>query len=171
MDTTIVDELKAEIAKLRSDLKKLQKVVKNMNKDPNAEVVPKKPSGFAKPSKLSKELTTFLGVTADTELARTEVTKMINKYVKENGLQKEVNKRVLILDDKLKTIITCEGDEEVTFFNLQRYMSKHFVKEEKATTPVKTVAKPTEKPVETPPSEIKKVVKKVQKKTVRPVKA
>jgi upstream activation factor subunit UAF30 len=167
MDTAIVDELKAEIAKLRSDLKKLQKVVKNMNKDPDAEVVPKKPSGFAKPSKLSEDLTTFLGVAKDTELARTEVTKMINKYVKENSLQKEDNKRVLILDEKLKTIITREGDEDVTFFNLQKYMSKHFIKEQKATETVKT----EDKTEDAPPSEIKKVVKKVTKKVVRPVKA
>ena len=161
--TTTIEELKADVAKLRSELKKLQKIVKNMNKDPNAEVVPKKPSGFAKPSKLSKELTTFLNVDKDTELARTEVTKMINKYVKDNGLQKEDNKRVLILDDKLKTIITPNGDEEVTFFNLQRFMSKHYIKEEKPST---------EKAAETPaPSEIKKVVKKVTKKVVRPAKA
>ena len=162
--TTMFDEMKADIAKLRADLKRLQKVVRKLTKPPEDESKPKKLSGFAKPMKLSNELTTFLGVPTDTMLARTDVTKEINKYVKENNLQNPDNKRELILDAKLRTIIKTEADETVTFFNLQRFMSPHYIKEDAPPAP-DTPPAPPPVAVEEP----KKVIKKVVKKIVRPV--
>ena len=126
-----ISELKADLLKLRTEFKKFKKQVTKMNKDPEAEK--NKPlTGFSKPMNLSLELTQFLGIKPDELMARTNVTKAINSYVKEHSLQNPENKRELILDDKLRTIITPKDGETVTFFNLQRYMSPHYKKVEEA---------------------------------------
>ena len=149
------EALVKEVLKLRVDLKRLQKVVRKLSKGDEDEDKPKKLSGFAKPMKMSNELCEFLGVAGDTLMARTDVTKEINKYVKANNLQNPENKRELILDAKLKTILTVPADVTLTFFNLQKYMSHHYIKEESK----------TEKPVvekAAPETPVKKVVKKVR---------
>ena len=134
-----ISELKADLSKLRVEFKKFKKQVTKMNKDPEAEK--NKPlTGFSKPMNLSLELTQFLGIKPDELMARTNVTKAINSYVKEHSLQNPENKRELILDDKLRTIITPKDDETVTFFNLQRYMSPHYKKVEEVAAKVEEVA-------------------------------
>ena len=86
-------------------------------KDPNA---PKRaPSGFAKPTKVSKELEQFLGLSDGEEIARTEVTRRVNAYVKEHNLQNPANKRQLVLNDTLQALLNPPADVTVTFFNLQ----------------------------------------------------
>ena len=162
-----ITELKAELAKLRADFKKLKKQVTKLSKDPSEEGVEKPLSGFAKPQKLSEALTAFLGISKETMMARTEVTKEINKYVKANNLQNPENKRELILDDKLRTIIVANEGETVTFFNLQRYMSPHYIKEVKEVVDGKSDAadKVEEKPkpvISEEPKKVKKVIKKVK---------
>ena len=134
-----ISELKADLLKLRTEFKKFKKQVTKMNKDPEAEK--NKPlTGFSKPMNLSLELTQFLGIKPDELMARTNVTKAINSYVKEHSLQNPENKRELILDDKLRTIITPKDGETVTFFNLQRYMSPHYKKVEEVAAKVEEVA-------------------------------
>lgn len=86
-------------------------------------------SGFAKPSQLSSELCEFLGFTKGTSMARTEVTRMINEYIKTNNLQNMDDKRHILPDAKLKKILNIGADEKLTYFNLQRYMKHHFTKD------------------------------------------
>tara|TARA_B110000977_G_C11091322_1_gene497059 strand:+ start:6643 stop:7158 length:516 start_codon:yes stop_codon:yes gene_type:complete len=160
IETMDHEALVKEVIKLRADLKRLQKAVRKLNKPEEDEDKPKKLSGFAKPMKMSKGLCEFLGVASDTLMARTDVTKEINKYVKANNLQNPENKRELILDAKLKTILTIPEDVTLTFFNLQKYMSQHYLKEE-----VEPIEKMPAVSVEKSP------VKKLVKKTVRPVSA
>jgi len=88
----------------------------------------KQPSGFAKPSKISKDLAKFLGVKQESMLARTDVTKRINSYIREHNLQLPENKRVILPDNKLSKLLN-NGQEEVTYFNLQRFMKVHFPKD------------------------------------------
>lgn len=85
-------------------------------------------SGFAKPSQLSNELCEFLGFAKGTSMARTEVTRMINEYIKNNNLQNKDNKRHILPDAKLKKILNIGADDKLTYFNLQRYMKHHFTK-------------------------------------------
>lgn len=106
---------------------------KKAAKDPNA---PKKaPSGFAKPTKISAELANFLGVSEGEMIARPDVTKGITKYVKEHNLQKEENKRVIDLTkpggQALIDLLNIPKGEELTFFNLQKYLKIHFPVSEK----------------------------------------
>lgn len=159
VETMDHEALVKEVLKLRADLKRLQKVVRKLSKGEEDEDKPKKLSGFAKPMKMSKELCEFLGVSEDTLMARTDVTKEINKYVKANNLQNPENKRELILDAKLKTILTVPSDVTLTFFNLQKYMSHHYLKDETVEAKPEKAA-PVEKAAEEKP--VKKIVKKVR---------
>ena len=89
------------------------------------------PSGFVKPTKISTELATFLGKPQGTEMARTEVTREINSYIRSHKLQDPSNGRRILADAKLRKLLRLGKNEELTYFNLQRYMSPHFAKKNK----------------------------------------
>lgn len=86
------------------------------------------PSGFVKPTLVTDELATFLGKPSGTEMARTEVTREINKYIRAHNLQDKQNGRKINPDDKLATLLKIGKSDELTYFNLQKYMSPHFPK-------------------------------------------
>ena len=88
------------------------------------------PSGFSKPGPVSDELRSFLKLGKDELIARTEVTKRINAYCKAKGLQDEKDKRILKADKTLKTLLRLGPKDELTFFNLQKYMKVHFPNKE-----------------------------------------
>jgi chromatin remodeling complex protein RSC6 len=133
---TQVRLLQKDFAKLQKDKAKAEQLsVKIQNKkekkaskasDPS---VKRSPSGFAKPTKLSDELCTFLGVPSGTEMARTDVTRMLNTYIKKHGLQDPNDKRSIKPNADLQKILE-PGD--VTYFNLQAKIKRHFIKVEGA---------------------------------------
>ena len=86
------------------------------------------PSGFVKPTLISNELAAFLGKPVGTEMARTEVTREINAYIREHKLQDKDNGRKIIADKKLTSLLKLKKGDELTYFNLQKYMSPHFAK-------------------------------------------
>ena len=89
---------------------------------------PRKPSGFVKPTDITPELAKFLGKEKGVMMARTEVTREINKYIREHKLQDPSNGRKINPDTQLRKLLKVKTSEELTYFNLQRYMSPHFVK-------------------------------------------
>lgn len=86
------------------------------------------PSGFVKPTPVSDELAKFLGKSIGTEMARTEVTREINKYIRAHNLQDPQNGRKINPDAALTSLLNIKKGDELTYFNLQRYMSPHFPK-------------------------------------------
>ena len=92
------------------------------------------PSGFVKPTRISDELAKFLEKPAGSEMARTEVTRDINKYIRTHNLQDKENGRKINPDTKLATLLKLKKTDELTYFNLQRYMSPHFAKATKEAT-------------------------------------
>jgi upstream activation factor subunit UAF30 len=86
------------------------------------------PSGFVKPTKISDELAKFLEKPLGSEMARTDVTREINKYIRSHNLQDEKNGRKINPDSKLQTLLKLKKTDELTYFNLQKYMSPHFQK-------------------------------------------
>lgn len=96
--------------------------------------VQRSPSGFVKPTLISSELASFLGKPSGTEMARTEVTREINHYIREHNLQDKNNGRKINPDKNLATLLKITNGEELTYFNLQRYMSPHFAKASQTAT-------------------------------------
>ena len=94
----------------------------------------RKPSGFVKPTPISEELATFLSKPVGTEMARTDVSKEINAYITANGLQDKANGRKINPDEKLTKLLKLNKEDELTYFNLQRYMKHHFIKAEPVAT-------------------------------------
>jgi len=87
------------------------------------------PSGFVKPTLISNELAAFLGKDKGTEMARTDVTREINTYIRANKLQDPQNGRKINADNQLSTLLKLKPNDELTYFNLQKYMSPHFQKQ------------------------------------------
>ena len=122
---------------LTSDVRLLQKNVQRFLKEtarknkrrskPADGKPPRAPSGFAKPALISTALCTFLNKPKGTEMARTEVTKFLTTYIKDHNLQDPANKRRILPDKKLGKLLNAGGNE-VTYFNLQKYMKVHFPK-------------------------------------------
>ena len=92
----------------------------------------RQPSGFVKPTKISDELANFLEKPVGSEMARTDVTREINKYIRSHNLQDKENGRKINPDTKLQTLLKLNNTDVLTYFNLQKYMSPHFQKAEKA---------------------------------------
>lgn len=86
------------------------------------------PSGFVKPTKISDELASFLGKPKGSEMARTEVTREINTYIRNHKLQDKENGRKINADKKLTSLLKLGSKDELTYFNLQKFMSPHFAK-------------------------------------------
>ena len=129
-----ISALKAEYRALE---KKWSREVKTAQKQTNRrkrKAGNRAPSGFVKPTKISDELASFLGKTKGTEMARTDVTREINTYIRENKLQDSSNGRKINPDKKLATLLKLKNTDELTYFNLQKYMSPHFAKAVKTET-------------------------------------
>ena len=144
--TDSFQELLGQLAVLRSQLTSVTGQVRALQKRSerelkNAQKAGRKrarktgnraPSGFVKPTKISKELAKFLGKPHGTEMARTEVTREINTYIRAHKLQDPKNGRRILADNKLRSLLKLGKGDELTYFNLQRYMSPHFAKSAKA---------------------------------------
>ena len=130
-----IQTLKVQLTEITSQVKNLQKnseretkkLIK-LNKKHSRKSKNRAPSGFVKPALISKELASFLGKPVGTEMARTEVTREINTYIRSHKLQDPNNGRIIKADTKLRKLLNLKKDEELTYFNLQRYMSPHFAK-------------------------------------------
>jgi chromatin remodeling complex protein RSC6 len=92
------------------------------------------PSGFVKPTKISDELAKFLEKPTGSEMARTDVTREINTYIRAHKLQDKDNGRKINPDTKLAALLKLKKTDELTYFNLQKYMSPHFAKAIKVET-------------------------------------
>lgn len=128
--STLKSDFKALEKSIARDLKAAQKSSGRKRKASNAN---RQPSGFAKPTRISDELAKFLGKPVGTELARTGVSKEINTYIRTHNLQDKTNGRLIHPDSKLASLLNIKNGEELTYFNLQRYMKHHFIKESVAT--------------------------------------
>ena len=128
-----IGALKGNITNIQNSIKGLEKKIKK-NMKANSKLTKtkqnnqKKPSGFAKPSKISDELCEFLNLSKGSEIARTEVTKRIISYVTTNNLQCEENRKQIKCDEKLEKLLNVKEGDEITYFNIQRYMNPHFIK-------------------------------------------
>lgn len=126
-----VNTIKANFLKVRKEVEKnLRKGKKNNRRITD----PSRPTGFKKPIPISPELAKFIGVPASEKMSRTDVTKCINKYIKDHDLQNPAARREFVLSTTtqgkaLYQLLKPEGNEPVSYFNLQRWLAKHFPKD------------------------------------------
>jgi chromatin remodeling complex protein RSC6 len=88
-------------------------------------------SVFLQPSKISSELAVFCGVEPGTMLSRTDCTRKIAAYIKEHDLQNPDNRREILSDATLIKLFALTSEDKLNYFNLQRYIKPHFIKEVK----------------------------------------
>jgi chromatin remodeling complex protein RSC6 len=131
--------LRETVAAMLGQVKKLEKRVHREIKDARkrkrraapvegAEAKPRTPNIFTRPTQVTDELCKFLGKPAGTQMSRSDVTKAVNNYVKEKGLK---NKHAITPDAALKKLLAIGDGEPLTYFNLQRYLNRHYIKAEK----------------------------------------
>ena len=130
-----IESVLTEIAALRSEVKSLSKIcrkIKSKQDDPSGEKAASraKNNGFNREQAVSEKLRKFLGLKEGELVSRSTVTRAINKYVTANGLKHPDNGRVLVLDEKLKDLLQPPDDVQITFLNLQKYLSPHYTKVE-----------------------------------------
>jgi chromatin remodeling complex protein RSC6 len=125
---TLISTLKTEFRSLEKKASRELKTATKASSKRKRKTGNRSPSGFVKPTLISKELAAFLDKAEGTEMARTEVTREINSYIRANQLQDKTNGRRINADSKLSSLLKLTSGEELTYFNLQRYMSPHFAK-------------------------------------------
>ena len=132
--TSTFTVLLKQIKNVQNDMKVIQKQYNKVSKEHEKMLKKKrnsknnKPSGFAIPSSLSDEMLDFLGLEKGIKVPRNEVLKLINKYIVENELRQEEDKRNILPDKKLKKLLNVKKNDKVTYFNLQSYLKPHFIK-------------------------------------------
>jgi len=125
---SIFSTLKSDFKTLEKAVNREMKVAQKASSKKSKRSGNRQPSGFVKPTRISDELAKFLGKTIGTEMARTDVSKEINAYIRANNLQDKENGRKIIPDAKLSTLLKTQPSDELTYFNLQRFMKHHFIK-------------------------------------------
>ncbi len=143
----IKNSINTLMTRLRNFKKDVDKALRNKDKTIDKTTKPKKPkkektekdsktekkkivSGITKPVVLSDELCNFLGKELKTEMARTEVTKELYQYIKDNKLQDTENKKIIKADKAMLNMLGVDEGYEITYFNIQNLMNKHYVKQE-----------------------------------------
>ena len=84
------------------------------------------PIGLNKPVLISNGLSTFLGKPDGTKMSRADVLRDLSQYIKTHDLQDATNRQKIIPDQKFQTLLNVTPSDEVTYFNLQKYMKVHF---------------------------------------------
>jgi upstream activation factor subunit UAF30 len=128
-----LEQFKTELSDIKSELKSLLKLVRKMRtkqEDPTGEKAKSRAAnnGFNRPIEVSEELKTFLNLAEGEVVSRSEVTRRINRYITENNLKHPDNGRVIILDEKLQALLKPGDGIQVTFLNVQKYISPHYIK-------------------------------------------
>jgi chromatin remodeling complex protein RSC6 len=128
-----LSEMREQFASLDKKAKKLTHaidlVVRKEIKVASKSKKERKPCGFAVSTKVTPEMSEFIGKPIGELISRIEITKYLNKYIKEQHLEHPDNKQIIVPDAKLWTILGEDArDERITHFTIQKYLNKHFVK-------------------------------------------
>jgi len=87
------------------------------------------PRGFAVPTNVSPMLCNFMEQPPNTKISRTDATKFLANYIKQNNLIDPNNKKKVIPNDTLWQLIGDDArmeEESLDRFNIQKYLNHHF---------------------------------------------
>ena len=102
----------------------------------------KSKSGFAVPVTVSEPLALFLGMNLTDEIPRTEVTKRLTAYIKENDLQIEGNRKNFTIDQALSQVFNVPQGTTTNWFEMQKFLSGLLVTVKKKDQTTTTVSNP-----------------------------
>jgi len=126
--STMITEVKKLEKRVHREIKDARKRRRRVKAEGEEGAKPRGPSIFEIPTKVTDELCVFLGKPKGTLISRSNVTREINNYVKEKNLK---NKHDIKPDAALKKLLRLTDADNLTYFNLQRYLNTHYVKEPK----------------------------------------
>jgi upstream activation factor subunit UAF30 len=121
----LLGQIKRLEKRVHREIKDARKRKRRVKTDENGVEVKRAPSIFERPTPISNDLCHFLGKSNGSLMSRSEVTKAVNNYVKEKNLK---NKHDIKPDAALKKLLGVPEGEQLTYFNLQRYLNKHYLK-------------------------------------------
>ena len=139
--TAYLNTVRETVASLLGHVKRLDKRVHREIKDARKRkrrvkveegaegAKPRTPSIFERPVQVTDELCAFLSLPKGTLISRSQVTKLVNNYVKEKNLKE---KHSITPDAALRTLLALPEGVLLTYFNLQKYLNHHYVKTPKA---------------------------------------
>ena len=137
--TTLSAEGKPKFNDLRfarsvaKSLKALRADVNRVAKVKRADKARPANSGFMKPVKISKKLAEFTGWDEGQLRSRVDVTKYICSYIKENKLQDTQDRRKILPDPKLTSLLGYDrkkDGKDLTYYYIQTKLKPHFLKAE-----------------------------------------
>jgi len=114
---------KKDSDKNKVPVEKKEKVKKTTTK----KTPPEPPSGFTKPTTISEDLCNFLDKPIGSEMTRPEVTKELHNYIQKNKLQDSDKKMNIKPNQELQKLLGIEEGHELTYFNIQPLINKHFI--------------------------------------------
>jgi chromatin remodeling complex protein RSC6 len=174
----LINTVRTVIKDVERQNKELEKLRNKRTRTKTERAANALPSGITKPVAISNELAAFLCVAPGTLVPRNEVTKGVSAFVRQNDLSDPTNKQKFVLDNrdaaKKLRVLLGNPSEDVTYFNLQRYLKHHYLpmpesEKEPSTPKAKKVSTPVpvstpEPVVETPVSDVPKKKKIIIKK-------
>ena len=123
--STLLGQIKKLEKRVHREMKDARKRRRRVKLDENGVEIKRAPSIFERPTQVTAELLTFLGRPSGTLMSRSEVTKAVNEYVKTHNLK---DKHAINPDGPLRTLLSVPATENLTYFNLQRYLNRHYIK-------------------------------------------
>jgi upstream activation factor subunit UAF30 len=111
-------------------------------------------NSFKHPLVVSDELKAFLGLGPDELISRSEVTKRIFAYAKENSLN---DGKIINIDEPLRALLRPVEGVDITVTNLQKFINHHYTKKK----PVEETPAPPSTPETAAPRRGKPKVTKV----------
>lgn len=96
-------------------------------------------SGFSKPCKITATLAEFASWDPEIPRSRIEVNNLLCTYIRENNLQMDQDKRVIVPDARLAKLLNFEVDSgKLNFAEMQKYISKLLIKNDSQPVEIKT---------------------------------
>ena len=131
----MLTEIQATLVEVKKENKSLAKLVRKLRAsqdDPDGEKAKAraKNNGFNIPRKITPEFRKFLNIGEDELITRSQVNKKISEYVNANNLKHPENGRIILIDDALRSLLEPPEDVQITYLNIQKYLSRHYIKDE-----------------------------------------
>lgn len=125
-----MESILASLQAMEKAVKSLQRVnhkILQRLEDPTGEKAKARSenNSFKKPQIVSDQLRVFLKLGDGEMISRSDVTKRVFAYAKENNLN---NGKVINLDPVLKELLKPADGQDITVTNLQKFINHHYIK-------------------------------------------